>query len=196
MNWPPFPATESSLGFKRFYLPVTGVKSYQKYGRWEGDICRSRREKGSCAVESGGADPGRTRISETSAPEIFCSSSEAGTRPATKSTMKAINVQLPVRLTKRVFLPGAGPPRAAGYPKLLIKGNGGRGWYAFFRSLRAVLSGVLDSTPYDQISSGREVSVVFTSQGPVIYRYGRNSAVDSAPATQETNRTARFPERS
>jgi hypothetical protein len=110
--------------------------------------------------------------------------------------MKAINVQLPVRLTKRVLLPGAGPPRAAEHPKFLIKGSGGRSWYAFFRSLRAVLSGVLDSTPYDQISSGREVSVVFTSQGPVIYRYGRNSAVDSAPATQETNRTARFPERS
>jgi hypothetical protein len=110
--------------------------------------------------------------------------------------MKATNVQLPARLTKRILLLGAGPPRAQGHPRLLIAGGVPRSWYTFFRSLRAVLSGVLDSTPYDQISLGREVSVSFTSQGPVIYRFGRNSAADSASATRETNRTARFPGRS
>jgi hypothetical protein len=109
--------------------------------------------------------------------------------------MKATNVQLPARLAKRILFLGAGPPQAAGHAKLLVKGRGHRSWYTFFRSLRAILSGVLDSTPYDQISVGREVSVAFTSQGPVIYRYGRNSAVDSVPATRETNRTARVPER-
>jgi len=111
--------------------------------------------------------------------------------------MKDTNVQLPARLTKRILLLGAGPPpRAKGHPRLLIAGGVPRSWYTFFRSLRAALSGALDSTPYDQISLGREVSVAFTAQGPVIYRFGRNSAADSAPATREANRTARFPGRS
>jgi hypothetical protein len=91
--------------------------------------------------------------------------------------MKAITVQLPARLIKRILFPGAGPPRALGYRALLIESAGRRCLFTFFRSLRAVLSGVLDSSPYNQVSLGREVSVAFTSQGPVVYRYGRNSPV-------------------
>jgi hypothetical protein len=102
-------------------------------------------------------------------------------RAATRFTMKAITVQLPARLIKRILFPGAGPPRALGYRALLIEGAGRRCLFAFFRSLRAVLSGVLDSSPYDQVSVGREVSVAFTSQGPVVYRYRRNSAVEKLP---------------
>jgi hypothetical protein len=128
-------------------------------------------------------------------PKSFVARLRSGTGPTTKSTMKATNVQLPVRLTKRILFLGAGPPQAAGHPKLLIEGRVRRSWYTFFRSLRAVLSGVIDSTPYDQISLGREVSVAFTSQGPVIYRFGRNSAVDSVSATRDTSPEARFPER-
>jgi hypothetical protein len=91
--------------------------------------------------------------------------------------MKAITVQLPARLIKRILFPGAGPPRALGHRALLIEGASRRCLFTFFRSLRAVLSGGLDSSPYDQVSLGREVSVVFTSQGPVVFRYGRNSPV-------------------
>jgi hypothetical protein len=91
--------------------------------------------------------------------------------------MKTITVQLPARLIKRILFPGAGPPRAVGYRALLIEGAGRRSLFTFFRSLRAALSGVLDSSPYGQVSLGREVSVAFTSQGPVVYRYGRNSPV-------------------
>ena len=117
------------------------------------------------------------------------------TRSATKSTMKAINVQLPARLTKRILFPGAARPRPALRPRLIIEGSGRRCWYTFFRSLRAVLSGMLDSSAYDQISLGREVSVAFTSQGPVVYRYGRNSAIDSVSAMPKTNRRGGFPGR-
>ena len=95
--------------------------------------------------------------------------------------MKAITGQLPARLIKRILFPGAGPPRALGYRALLIEGAGRRCLFAFFRSLRVVLSGVVDSSPYDQVSVGREVSVAFTSQGPVVYRYRRNSAVEKLP---------------
>jgi hypothetical protein len=97
--------------------------------------------------------------------------------------MKAINIQLPARLIKAVLFRGAGPPRAAVRPRLLIEGSGRRSWYTFFRSLRAVLSGLLDRSAYDQTSLGREVSVAFTSQGPVVYRNGRNNAVDSVSAS-------------
>jgi len=102
--------------------------------------------------------------------------------------MKIITVQLPARLTKRILFPRAGPPRAAGFRALPIEGIGRRCLFTFFRSLRAVLSGVLDSSAYNQVSLGREVCVAFTSQGPVIFRYGRNSPVDSVSATRETNR--------
>ena len=129
------------------------------------------------------------RIFETLAPEIFCSSSEVRTPASTKPNMKATTMQLPVRLTKRIVLPRAGPLRPAGYPRFLAESWGRRSWYAFFRSLRAVLSRVLDRSAYDQISLGREVSVAFTSQGPVVYRYGRNRAVD-ASTTAEGNRKA------
>ena len=144
------------------------------------------------AIAWAGARPCPIEISETLASGIVCSSSEIGALPARKSTMKAIHVQLPARLTKRILFPGASPPRAAGHPRLLIE-SGRRGyWYAFFRSLRAVLSGVLDSSAYDHISLRREVSVAFTSQGPVVYRCGRNSRVHPIPATRETNRSCQL----
>jgi hypothetical protein len=60
MNRPPFPASESSLGLK--VLPFTGLKVYQKYHRWEGDICISQRENG---LRTAGADPCRIQFSET-----------------------------------------------------------------------------------------------------------------------------------
>ena len=131
--------------------------------------------------------PGAIEISETLAPEILCSSSEAEMRPGTKSKMKAINIQIPARLTKRVLFPGGGPPWVAGHPKLLIERNGRRCWYTFFRSLRTLLAGVLDCSAYDQVSLGREVSVAFTSPGPLIYRYVGNTAQKSGSVARETD---------
>jgi hypothetical protein len=161
----------------------------------KGAFRKSPRNNGMPASNDQEFHPGRNRISETSAPEIFCSPSEVRTRPKTKPNMKTTTVQLPVRLTKRILLPGSGPPQPAGYPRFLAESRGRRSWYAFFRCLRAVLSRVLDRSVYDQISLGREVSVVFTAQGPVIYRYGWNSAVDVSP-TGETNGKARFTKQS
>ena len=57
MNWPPFPASESSLGLK--VALFTGLKVYQKYNRWEGDFCRSQRENG---LRTAGADPCRVQF--------------------------------------------------------------------------------------------------------------------------------------
>gem|GEM_PF-5512514 len=103
--------------------------------------------------------------------------------------MKTINIQLPTRLTKQIPFPGSGPPRGASLAKALFAGSGRRFWYAC-RSLRAALSGILDSSAYDHISLGREVSVAFTSQGPVVYRYGRYSLAEAVSAMRETDRKA------
>lgn len=188
MNWPPFPATKSSLGLK--VSPVTGLETYQKCGRWERGLCRSRRAKGSALSNHRELIPAVSKTLKLWLAKSFVARLRPGTRPTTKFSMKAINIQLPIRLAKRILYPGAGPPRAAVHPRLLVAGSDRRCWYIFFRSLRAVLAGVLDRSAYDQISLGREVSVAFTSQGPVIYRYGWNNVVDCVSPTRPTNRTA------
>lgn len=181
---------------QKLSLRFTGLTAYQKYGGWEEDICRSRQENGWAPSNEQEYILPVSKFLKLWLLESFVARLKSGPRLTTKSTMKATNVQLSARLTNRRLFPGAGPPRPAAYPKLLIERSGRRCWYTFFRSLRAVLSGVLDSCAYDQISLGREVSVAFTSQGPVVYRFGRNSAVDPVSATRETNRTARFPKKS
>jgi len=195
MNWPPFPLSESALGLKGFSLRFTGLKLYQKYRLWEEDICRSCRENRVARHQTSGSSSLRIEFPKLWLPKSFVAHLRSETRRPSKSNMKATTVQLPIRLTKRILLPGASPPRAGGHPKLVIESSGRRCWYAFFRSLRAVISGVLDSSGYEQISLGREVSVVFTSQGPVVYKYGRNSTVD-ASAAGERNLNARLPKRS
>jgi len=86
--------------------------------------------------------------------------------------MKTVSIQLPARISKRIPASSAGCPRVSVRPALLTKGSRQPCWYRLFRSLQAVLSGLLDSSAYQQISLGREISVAFTSQGPVVYRPG------------------------
>jgi hypothetical protein len=103
--------------------------------------------------------------------------------------MKTISLQLPTQLTKPIPLAGSSPPKAATLLQRLLVGSGQR-VQRTFRSLRVLISGLLDRTAYDQVSLGREVSVAFTSQGPVVYRYGHHRSSDSVSATPETNRNA------
>jgi hypothetical protein len=44
----------------------------------------------------------------------------------------------------------------------------------FFRAVRAFLSRLTDCSAYQDVSSGREISVVFTPNGPLIYRWESN----------------------
>jgi len=189
MNWPPFPASESSLGFK---VPpsyrTTSLPEVRPLGR---ALFVNSLGRTGCPLPT-------TRSFILAAIEFpklwlrktFVARLRSETRAKTKPNMKATTVQLPVRLTKPILLPGSGPPQPARYPRPLIENRSHRYWYAFFRSLRAVLSRVLDRSAYDQISLGREVFVAFTAQGPVVYRYGWNSAVDVS-ATGEANGKAR-----
>jgi hypothetical protein len=45
---------------------------------------------------------------------------------------------------------------------------------SFFRGVRIVLSGSIDSSAFQEVSLGREVSIMFTSNGPLIYRWEGN----------------------
>jgi len=47
--------------------------------------------------------------------------------------------------------------------------------HRFFRVARVILSGLIDSCAFHNHSLGREVSVLFTSTGPVIYRWESNN---------------------
>jgi hypothetical protein len=50
-----------------------------------------------------------------------------------------------------------------------------RSAHNFFRAVRVFLSGLIDSSAFYSDSLGREVSVVFTSTGPLIYRWESNN---------------------
>src|SRR5260221_1350676 len=50
----------------------------------------------------------------------------------------------------------------------------------FFSAVRAVLSHLVDSSAFEEISSGREVSVIFTANGPLIYRWESKNQNPSA----------------
>ncbi len=46
----------------------------------------------------------------------------------------------------------------------------------FFRVVRVSLSGLVDSSAFQEVSLGREVSIVFTSTGPLIYQWEANNS--------------------
>ena len=99
--------------------------------------------------------------------------------------MKTVSIQLPT-IPRRV----RGPSAAGLGPILLAEGiRLYRCWFTVVRPLRVVLSGLLDSSPYRQISSGREISVVFTANGPLLYRCETDNAGNpNAVGSLRTNR--------
>ena len=61
-----------------------------------------------------------------------------------------------------------------------------RSAHGLFRAVRVFLSGFVDSAAFQEISLGREVSIIFTSSGPLIYRQKVNKG-----RTRETGIYAR-----
>src|SRR5260370_5994473 len=62
-----------------------------------------------------------------------------------------------------------------------------RNWSSFFVAVRAFVSGLIDDSAYQQVSLGREISVVFTSNGPLVYRAEGNNDVQNKPARSSRN---------
>ncbi len=50
----------------------------------------------------------------------------------------------------------------------------------FYSAVRVFLSHLVDSSAFEEISSGREVSVIFTANGPLIYRWESKNQNPSA----------------
>jgi hypothetical protein len=58
---------------------------------------------------------------------------------------------------------------------ILAKGHcPSRGVHSFLRAVRVFLSGAVNCSAFQEVSLGREVSLVFTSNGPLIYRWEAN----------------------
>jgi hypothetical protein len=72
------------------------------------------------------------------------------------------------------------PCRAAAFVILDEEYRISRSAHSFFRVVRVFLSSLIDSSAFHNDSLGREVSVVFTSNGPLIYRWESNN--EKSPA--------------
>jgi hypothetical protein len=75
------------------------------------------------------------------------------------------------------FKSGALPPCGAASSTILEQGHrpspsGSAG--SFFHAVRLLLSGLVESSAFHEASLGREVSIVFASNGPLIYRWETN----------------------
>ena len=56
-----------------------------------------------------------------------------------------------------------------------------RAAHSFSRVVPVFFSGSIDSSAFQDVSSGREVSIIFTSNGPLIYRWDGNSSNNRNP---------------
>jgi hypothetical protein len=52
-----------------------------------------------------------------------------------------------------------------------------RNWSSFFVALRVLVSRLIDDSAYRDVSVGREISVIFTLNGPLIYRHKTSNDV-------------------
>jgi hypothetical protein len=53
---------------------------------------------------------------------------------------------------------------------------------SFFAALHAFVSRLVDDSAYRGVCVGREISVIFTSNGPLVYRLETNNDVQNEPA--------------
>ena len=75
-----------------------------------------------------------------------------------------------------VFKSDAVPPCGAARSIILDEGPRlSRSAHGFFRAVRVFLSGLVDRSAFQEVSLGREVSLIFTSSGPLIYRQEENT---------------------
>ena len=58
---------------------------------------------------------------------------------------------------------------------------------SFLANLRTFLFGLVDRSAFQDVSLGREISVVFTSNGPLVYRRQTNNDVRNEPARSLRN---------
>ena len=75
-------------------------------------------------------------------------------------------------ICKSVVKFDAVPPCHAAPPVTLDQGHRlSRTPRSFLRAARVFLSGLLDSSPFQEVSLRREASILFTCNGPLVYRW-------------------------
>jgi hypothetical protein len=57
-----------------------------------------------------------------------------------------------------------------------------RNWSSFSVAVRAFVSSLVDDSAFQDVSLGREISIIFTSNGPLVYRPETNNDVQNEPA--------------
>jgi hypothetical protein len=86
--------------------------------------------------------------------------------------MKPISVLPPAPVCTSASRSDTIPPRRAAPSVILDEGYGlSRSAQSFFRTARSLLFGLIDSSAFHNDSLGREVSIIFTPNGPLIYRW-------------------------
>ncbi|HET9374934.1 MAG TPA: hypothetical protein VFO40_08170 [Chthoniobacterales bacterium] len=68
------------------------------------------------------------------------------------------------------------------------EGRTHRNWSSFFAALRAFVSRLVDDSAYRGVCLGREISVIFTSNGPLVYRLEMKNDVQNEPARSSRDR--------
>jgi hypothetical protein len=89
--------------------------------------------------------------------------------------MKTISIPPPAPICVLAFRSDTILPCRAALSVNLDEGyRPSRSAHSFLRVVRVFLSGLIDSSAFHNDSLGREVSVIFTSNGPLIYRWESN----------------------
>jgi hypothetical protein len=92
--------------------------------------------------------------------------------PRPHQIMKPISILPPAPICTSAFSSDTIPPCRAAPSIILDEGYGlSRRAQSFFRTVRSFLFGLIDSSAFHNDSLGREVSIIFTSNGPLIYRW-------------------------
>jgi hypothetical protein len=102
--------------------------------------------------------------------------------------MKATAIRSPAPNGTPTFWSDAVPSGSAAPSTIPDEGqNPSRSAYSVFRAIRMFLSGLVDSSAYQEISAAQEICVIFTSNGPLVYRPGMNDDVQNKPARSSKN---------
>jgi hypothetical protein len=85
--------------------------------------------------------------------------------------MKTTAIRSPTPIGPPAFWSDAVPSVNAAPSAILDEGQRpSRSAYSVFRAIRLLLSALADSSAFQDVSSSREISVIFTSNGPLVYR--------------------------
>jgi hypothetical protein len=88
---------------------------------------------------------------------------------------KTTSIPSAASICRSVFKSDAVPPCGTAPSIVLEEGHRLRRIaHSFFRTVRVFLSGPADSSAFQEVSLSREVSIVFTSNGLLIYRWEVN----------------------